>query len=242
MMQQRVNGYNDFALEYAAMVEGREENEQAGGLLETFISLFLSVLGDVSGLQVLDAGCGEGYLSRILTRLGAHVTGCDGAPRLVEIAHAKDPEHNITYRVADLCQPLPEYQACFDLVASFFVLNDVYDYQGFLRTLAAAIRQEGRLVFFMNNPYSYIVRNHLSDYFASGQRCLYRGMAEAGVKVYYYHHTLEEYLDAAFSAGLQLQRLVDVPTPEGTFKRRPDTLHPEGYHFPYFTIVSFIKM
>jgi hypothetical protein len=38
-----------------------------------------------------------------------------------------------------------------------------------------------------------------------------------------------------------LQRLVDVPTPEGSFKRRKETLLPEGYHFPFFTILSLVK-
>ena len=70
----------------------------------------------------------------------------------------------------------------------------------------------------------------------------YRGLAEAGVKVHFYHRTLEEYLAASISAGFQLQQLVDVPTPEGSFKRRNDTLIPEGYHFPFFTILSLVKV
>jgi hypothetical protein len=67
-------------------------------------------------------------------------------------------------------------------------------------------------------------------------------MAEAGVQVHFYQRTLEEYLDACFAAGFQLQRLVDVPTPEGSFKRRKETLIPEGYHFPFFTILSLVKV
>jgi hypothetical protein len=62
-----------------------------------------------------------------------------------------------------------------------------------------------------------------------------------GIKVHFYHRTLEQYLDACFEAGLRLQRLVDVPTPEGTFKRLPDILIPSGYHFPFFLILSLIK-
>jgi SAM-dependent methyltransferase len=67
---------------------------------------FLQIVGEVSGLTVLDAGCGEGYLSRILMHRGAHVTGIDISPRLVEMVRAKDPAGNITYQVADLSQPL----------------------------------------------------------------------------------------------------------------------------------------
>ena len=34
---------------------------------------FLEFIGDLRGKQVLDAGCGEGYNSRILARRGARV-------------------------------------------------------------------------------------------------------------------------------------------------------------------------
>jgi 2-polyprenyl-3-methyl-5-hydroxy-6-metoxy-1,4-benzoquinol methylase len=93
---------------------------------------FLQIVGEVSGLTVLDAGCGEGYLSRILMHRGAQVTGIAISPRLVEMARAKDPAGNITYLVADLSQQLTAYQDHFDLIASLFVLNDVPDYRGFL--------------------------------------------------------------------------------------------------------------
>ncbi len=202
---------------------------------------FLKLIGDVSGLTVLDAGCGEGYLSRILAEHGANVTGIDISPRLIELARAKDPRGEINYQVADLSQPLPAYRDHFDLIASHLVLNDVPDYQGFLRTLGAVAKPGGRLVFSMNNPYSLVVRSHITDYFDTGKAHPYRGMAEEGAKVHFYHRTLEQYLDACLAAGFQLQHLVDVPTPEGFFKRRSDTLIPVGYQFPFFTILSFLK-
>src|SRR5262249_43588367 len=153
-----------------------------------------------SGLTVLDAGCGEGYLSRILTRLGAKVTGIDVSVRLVEMACRQDAKGEIDYQIADLSQPLPAYQNHFDLCASFFVLNDVPDHRGFLSTLGSVIRPGGRAVFFLNNPYSFVVRGLITDYFDPGNAFLYGGMAEAGVKVYFYQRTLEEYLDASFAA------------------------------------------
>ena len=122
------------------------------------------------------------------------------------------------------------------------MFNDVSDYRGFLTTLGSVLKRAGRLVLFMNNPYSLVVRGHITDYFAaSGQAFPYRGMTEEGVRVHFYHRTLEEYLDASSASGFQLERLVDVPTPEGSFKRRDDTLTPPGYHFPFFTILSLIK-
>lgn len=42
---------------------------------------FLEVAGDVTGCTVLDAGCGEGVVSRLLAERGAVVTGVDVASR-----------------------------------------------------------------------------------------------------------------------------------------------------------------
>ena len=117
--------------------------EAAGVAPDSNISRFLDVVGAVSGLTVLDAGCGEGYLSRILAQHGANVTGIDISPKLVQMARAKDLDSLISYHVADLSQPLPNYQAHFDLIASYFVLNDVYDYRGFLATMSAALKPAG---------------------------------------------------------------------------------------------------
>lgn len=233
------NTYAQFASQYTAMMSAQE---QAGVEASPIMPLFLQVVGDVSGLKVLDAGCGEGYLSRILVQRGADVTGIDIAAPLIEIARTKEFADQIRYELADLSQPLPAYQDHFDLVTSFFVLNDIYDYRGFLVTLGSVLKRTGRLVLFMNNPYSFVMRNFISDYFASDQALPYLGMAEAGVKVHFYQRTLAEYLDACFAAGFQLQRLVDVSTPPGSFKRRKESLLPEGYNFPYFTILSLVKV
>ena len=40
----------------------------------------LDLLGDVTGLRVLDAGCGPGYYAEELVRRGARVTAFDGSP------------------------------------------------------------------------------------------------------------------------------------------------------------------
>jgi 2-polyprenyl-3-methyl-5-hydroxy-6-metoxy-1,4-benzoquinol methylase len=237
-MQPISNTYDQFASQYTAMITMQEKT---GIESSPIMPPFLQVVGDVSGLTVLDAGCGEGYLSRILVQRGANVTGIDISAPLVEIARTKECTDQISYQVADLSQPLPAYQGHFDLVTSFFVLNDVYDYRGFLTTLGSVLKHTGRLVLFMNNPYSFVTRNFVTDYFAPGQAFPYLGLAELGVKVHFYQRTLEEYLDACFAAGFQLQRLVDVPTPEGSFGHRKDSLLPEGYDFPNCMILSLVK-
>lgn len=230
--------YDPFAERYAEMVAWRE----ADPARDLILAPLLAEMGDVAGLRTLDAACGEGYLARILARRGAIVTGADLSARLIALAQGRaaatpdDPP--IRYLVADLSQPLPTAElGRFALAVSHLALNDIADERGFFRAIAEAVAPGGRFILSLNNPYSYVLRSHVRDYFATGQYS-YRGMAEQGVAVSFYQRTLAHYLDAAIAAGWRLLRLIDVPTPEGSFTRRADTLLPVGYSFPFFMILS----
>lgn len=230
--------YDDDADQYAAYVAGRE---QAGPDADPFGLLLplLELLGDIDGRPVLDAGCGEGYLARALAARGAHVTGIDLSPRLVALARGRDTGGTIDYQVADLSQPLPSAAGRFDAAGSYLVLNDVRDYRGYAATLAASLAPGGRLVLALNNPYSAVTDRHVTDYFDSGAVSRYRGLWESGIRAYYHHRTLEDYLDAFHASGLRLAKLADVPAMADA--HRPDAYLPPGGRFPRFMLLAFTR-
>jgi hypothetical protein len=119
---------------------------------------------------------------------------------------------------------------CFAAAASYLVLNAVRDYRGFAATLAASLRPGGRLVLAFNNPYGGVIGRHVNDYFDSGAVSRYRGLWDVGIKTYYYHRTLEDYLDAFLGNGLRLAKLTDVRAGAGS--HRPDAHLPDGARFP----------
>ena len=126
--------YDAYADEYAPNVTWRERGgaeDDPFGILPALLDL----LGDLTDKGVLDAGCGEGYLARVLAARGARVTGIDISPRLIQQARKKDPGGIIDYLTADLSQPRPGQADPFDAVASYLVLNDGPDYRGFARTI-----------------------------------------------------------------------------------------------------------
>jgi len=186
---------------------------------------------------VLDVGCGEGYLTRVLAARGAVATGIDVSPRLIERARQKDPAGQIDYRVADLSQPQPDLAGRFDATVSYLVLNDVRDWPGFAATLASSLRPGGRLVHVINNPYTAILNGHGTDYFDSGAASPYRGFWAMGIKIYYYHRTLEDFLDAFLTAGLHLTKLADLPARADDHP--PYTCLPAGTRFPRFMLLAF---
>src|SRR5918912_997145 len=105
-MESHANPWDEYAAEYGQFIARRE---QADLERDTILCRMLDLLGDLTGRDVLDAGCGEGFLARVLAVLDARVTGLDLSPRLVQMAREKDPHGAIDYHVADLSRPLPEW-------------------------------------------------------------------------------------------------------------------------------------
>lgn len=48
--------------------------------------VILNMIGSITNKRVLDAGCGEGYLSRLLSQQGAIVTSVDYSHKMLDIA------------------------------------------------------------------------------------------------------------------------------------------------------------
>jgi 2-polyprenyl-3-methyl-5-hydroxy-6-metoxy-1,4-benzoquinol methylase len=235
-----LNSYDQFADEYAQSYR-QPRTEAFHFNLDLFIPRLLAVAGSPEGLRVLDAGCGEGIVSRSLIATAAQMVGIDVSPRLIAYARERDLTKRITYVVHDLSQPLPQYTHAFDLILSNLVLNDVPNYIGFITTLSQCLKPQGRLVLSMNNPYSAVLREKVESYFDSGAATRYNFGPVA-----YYHRTMEEYSQAFHQAGLLLGRLYDVRMTEAMVARLPAQNRQFSwysfYHrFPFVVILDLVK-
>lgn len=101
----------------------------------------------LSGLRVLDIGCGGGLIAEPLTRLGAQVTGIDPAPENIAAAqvHAQAQGLDIDYR-ATTVEALAAEGAQFDAVLCLEVVEHVPDPGAFLKTCASLVRPGGAFV------------------------------------------------------------------------------------------------
>jgi SAM-dependent methyltransferase len=116
----------------------------------------LNAIGNTEGLRVLDAGCGEGYLSRILARNGASVTGVDSSVRLIEAARTQNliDRLPVSFDVASV-DTLPYADDEFGLIVCNHLLNDLYDPSKSIGEFARVLRGGGRLVILMLHPCFY---------------------------------------------------------------------------------------
>ena len=100
----------------------------------------------LSGLRILDVGCGGGLLSEALARLGAQVVGVDASPGNVAAArlHAQSQNVTVDYRLGDPSEALSP-QERFDVVLALEVVEHVSDVSAFLATAAACLAPGGML-------------------------------------------------------------------------------------------------
>ncbi|WP_268928526.1 class I SAM-dependent methyltransferase [Microbacterium sp. KUDC0406] len=61
----------------------------------------VSLIGDISGQDVADLGCGAGHLAAILSAAGAGVTGVEGSEVLAGIAREAAPAATIVHHDLD---------------------------------------------------------------------------------------------------------------------------------------------
>ena len=103
----------------------------------------LAMVGDVTGLDLLDLGCGEGGYGRELARRGARVVGVDGSPRLIEVARERAASGNVSVdlRCANANRLNGLADASFDRVLASMSLMDVEDYPGAIREIARVLRR-----------------------------------------------------------------------------------------------------
>lgn len=111
------------------------------------LGLDARALRPLTGLRVLDIGCGGGLVAEPLTRLGAAVTGIDPTEELVEVArrHAAELGLEIAYETATL-DAVAGRGDRFDLVLALEVVEHVPDLPAFLAALAQATRPGGLVI------------------------------------------------------------------------------------------------
>lgn len=119
------------------------------------------------GLEVLDAGCGEGFNTVLLADTAAHVLGVDYAEAPIASARAAFPRPNLEFRQLDI-HALPRLGIKVDLVTNFQVIEHLEDPERFLVAVREALKPGGRLLLTTPNRLTSVSENpvHLREYTA----------------------------------------------------------------------------
>ena len=127
---------------YHRLYAHRDDAEAAG-----FIDALIGRLRPREGSRVLDLGCGAGRHARHLASKGYDVTGIDLSARSIAEARKTERPH-LHFRRQDMRVPFGNrtFDYVFNFFTSFGYFEDAGDHEIVVRNMAAALKDDGRLV------------------------------------------------------------------------------------------------
>ncbi len=198
-----------------------------------------ALLGDVQGKRVLDAGCGQGYLCRLLARKGALVTGVEPAEGWYRYAVQREEAERlgITYLQADLSS-LTSIESTFDAVVANMVFMDIPDYAQAMKHCIAALKVGGDFIFSLLHPCfeepgaewvrkGFVgVREYLHDY------------VRPQTFGYAFHRPLSSYLNLMIQEGCMLRQMIE---PQLSRELAQQVGNERDVHVPSFLVIHASK-
>jgi SAM-dependent methyltransferase len=188
--------------------------EGMGGRVHLHDASLFELLPPPRGLT-LDAGCGEGRLTRELAARGYDVVGIDASTALVDEARAADPSGR--YEVASI-DALPFADGAVELAVCVNVLPHVHDLEAAAGELARVLASGGELLIGTIHPVAHAGTYdeesgelRITDYWDRELEAVPLGEHT----VHHERRTIEDYLTGLIGAGFALSVLREVPGPSG---------------------------
>lgn len=142
----------------------RYHPELLGEIRQEHMHRYMWALGLVSGLDVVDLACGEGFGSAILAGAARHVIGVDIADSAVRHASSRYQAENLRFLRAG-AQSLPFADHSADVIVSFETIEHVADQAGMMAEIRRVLRPDGFLVMSSPNTEVYSQRQgHLNEF------------------------------------------------------------------------------
>jgi SAM-dependent methyltransferase len=184
----------------------------------------LKVLPDVTGLDVIELGCGTAYWSAWLARRGARVVGLDNSEKQLETARAFQREFKLEFPLLHgSAESVPLADASFDLAFSEYGASLWCDPELWIPEAARLLRPGGRLIYL---THSLLVILCMPDADAPAGDRLVRDQfglwsiewpsPDDGID---FHASHGEMIRLLRESGLSVERLIEVQAPsdaEGT--------------------------
>ena len=224
---------------------------------------FLKFISNLKGKKVLDAGCGEGYNTRILAKQGAKVFGIDISRNMIRLARKEERRKplGIQYRVASFSNLSFLSDNSFDTVVSFMALMDGLNYRDAIKEFYRILKKNSNLFYSITHPCfltkgmgwildecGKLIAFKVSDYFESKPRIDYwkftKGPVPESVEPFAvpsYYRTLSTYVNVLIDNGFTLKRIKE-PRPTKEMCKKHKWLKRWRKHAAIFFYVHAVKL
>jgi SAM-dependent methyltransferase len=222
-MSYRGSHFYDEEQNFKNYLERRNWNENANDTIEK--PIFLDLLNDVEGQDILDLGCGTASFGIELLDLGANTyTGIEGSINMVK--ESKNIINRVNAKVIHTTMEDWNYpESSFDLIISRLAIHYLSEIDEIFCKVHKSLVKEGSFIFSVEHPVmtsSYGISRPggfkqdwlVDNYFHTGVR----EQEWLGGKVIKYHRTVEDYFSALQGAGFTIESLKESKPREEYFQ------------------------
>jgi SAM-dependent methyltransferase len=178
----------------------------------------LGVLGDVSGLDVVELGCGTAYFSAWLAKRGARVVGVDPTPAQLATARRCQRELGLEFTLVEAFgEEVPLRDGSFDLAVSEYGASIWADPYRWIPEAGRLLRAGGKLVFLCNSTLAVLCA---PDVGATEERLhrpqigMYRFFWPESEGAVEYHLSHGDWIALLRASDFEIERLVELQAPE----------------------------
>ena len=212
--------------------------------------LIFDLLGDLSGKEVIDIGCGYGAMSKRIAEHGAKkVLGLDNSEKMIQKACEEYGHACVSYRTLPMEQ-LSEITDEYDVVVSCLAIHYVENLYRLFSDIYRLTKTKGSFVFSMEHP-MYTASMHPQHWISDSNNQIVafatdhygvegkREIEWLGKPVLKFHHKMETVINALIKSGFVIEQILEpTPTPD-MLKMVPKTIH--EIHRPAYLIAKCHK-
>jgi len=166
--------------------------------------------------QVLDAGCGVGFIAKLASSHCSYVAGVDLSPKSIKIAQDRNCGENVEF----ICSSIETFnpKTKFDFIVANMTLMDCVDHKAFITSCSNLLNKGGKFVATITNPFywprywqyekkawfTYNQEIHVEAEFSTSSTGL------AGFQTIHTHRPLSSYVKAICEAQLTMSDLSEL--------------------------------
>ena len=158
----------------------------------------------ITGLDVLEIGCGTGKNTAWLAERARSVIALDFSSGMLARARAQIRSGNVRFVEHDVTKPWPTPSGAIDVVIGNLILEHVFDLEPVFTEAARVLRRGGRL---------FLCELHPDRQRAGGQAEFLDQKSGAQVRVAAFNHTVAEFVNGGIAAGLTVRHVGEFIEP-----------------------------
>jgi SAM-dependent methyltransferase len=188
---------------------------------KVLIPAIVRLAAEVRGKNVLDIGCGCGYLAAKIGRSAKSVLGIDISQKMIEQATLRHATKNVSFMHVSIETLAVGRRRAFDLCLSNMSVITMPDLRAAFEAVRNVLRPEGRFVFSIAHPCFWNVYRHDESQSGFDYWCPHSVIAPFRItmdrrplpaRTTYFHRPLSFYCRSLRKAGFRIED-IDEPTP-----------------------------